>query len=469
MRHFIVKWSPLLLVSLILSGSYLYNLYSPWSRYWLDGKEFWYKLLWKGEKVGYVQVNYDQLDNNIFQIKQLTRVSTTNRGEFVTFVEKEVFQFEDKDTGSLISLSYHRQQDDYLEQTQLSRIENVLSGTKQIDNKLTNISFALNEYSLADHLALMHWANEQPDIGETLVAQRFDLSELALKPVTYTLFDNNLLGGELNVEFREEGKSWTGTVKLNITGTPEKYAVGQQVEQQLSTKELALSDNSVADYYQSQIIRVDKPLGNAVQLTSLILQSPFSHSDIINDSRQILDANGILHLKKSNSPKYIKNSDITAFILNPEVDDLTIALAYNIIGKSTTVEEKVSKLLSFVSSYIKDTPVIRPMSVAMILEQRKGDCTEHTELFIALARAVSIPAREVKGLVYLGDGIQGFGGHVWSEVIIKDKWISVDPTWNLQQLSATHIQLDNESANKIFNEMHKDSKLSFTLKSAEYL
>ncbi len=473
MRLIIVKWYPLLLVCLVLSGSYLYSLYSPWSRYWLDGKEFWYQLLWKGEKVGYVQVNYDQLDNNIFQIKQLTRVKITNRGEPVTFVEKEVFLFEDKDRGPLVSISYHRQQDDYLEQTQLNKIDDILFGIKRVDDKLSNISLSHNEYSLYDHLALMYWVDEQPDVGDSFVSQWLDLGELTIMPVTYTLrdslLDNSLLERRLNIEFHEQGKSWTGTVELSVTGTPERYAVGQQVVQQLSTKEEALSDNSSADYYQSQIIRVDKPLGSAVQITSLILQSPFSHSDIINDSRQMLDAKGILYLKKSDSPKRIESSDIATFTVNPEENDLLIALAHNIIGKSKTDEEKVTKLLTFVSSYIKDAPVIRPMSVAMILEQRKGDCTEHTELFLALARAVSIPAREVKGLVYLGDEVQGFGGHVWSEVIIEDKWISVDPTWNLQQLSATHIQLDNESANKIFNKMHKDSKLSFTLKSAEYL
>ena len=89
-------------------------------------------------------------------------------------------------------------------------------------------------------------------------------------------------------------------------------------------------------------------------------------------------------------------------------------------------------------------------------------------LFIALARAVGIPAREVRGLVYLGDDIQGFGGHVWSEVSIGNSWVAVDPTWDLQVLSATHIQLEAENDNNIYNGMHKDSNQSFSLIAAKY-
>jgi len=38
-----------------------------------------------------------------------------------------------------------------------------------------------------------------------------------------------------------------------------------------------------------------------------------------------------------------------------------------------------------------------------VLEHLQGDCTEHSILFIGLARAAGIPAREVAGLVYVDD------------------------------------------------------------------
>jgi transglutaminase-like putative cysteine protease len=78
-----------------------------------------------------------------------------------------------------------------------------------------------------------------------------------------------------------------------------------------------------------------------------------------------------------------------------------------------------------------------------ILQEGKGDCTEHTRLFVALARASGIRAREVKGLVYAnyGQGGPGLYWHAWPEVKVGDEWIAVDPTFGQDVADATHIAL----------------------------
>ena len=469
MRYFITKWYPTFLLFLLLSGGYLYNSYTPWNSYLLDGKVFWYKLLWKGEKVGSVQVSYKLLENNIFQVSQSTRVNTTNRGEIVLLVEKEVLNFDMKDSAELSSIFYHRQQDDYIEQTELIKVGDYLQGEKLIQNKPLKISFKLVSFQLSEFLALMRWSHQDPIIGETLQVRRFDLDELTLNPVTYKLIENTEYGDGYTAEFHEQGRSWNGFVDLDYTGVPQRFYIGQMVEQQLSTENEALSDNSQVDYYQAQVISIDKPLGNAVKLNSLILTTTsLSSTDIVNDRRQYWDAKDELHLSNLRSPKSATKEELRSYSNHSLVDEHLLELAKTVIGSSEKTEQKVAKLLAFVSAYLKDVPVIRPMSLETIIEQRKGDCTEHTQLFIALARAVDIPAREVKGLVYLGDEIQGFGGHVWSEVAIDNNWVAVDPTWNLQQLSATHIQLEESGSHSLLNEMHSNSALAFSLKSAIY-
>ncbi len=72
------------------------------------------------------------------------------------------------------------------------------------------------------------------------------------------------------------------------------------------------------------------------------------------------------------------------------------------------------------------------------LESRSGDCTEHTVLFIALARAVGIPARICSGLVF---GKDAFYYHFWPEVYVGNRWIQMDPTLGQVIADATHIQL----------------------------
>jgi transglutaminase-like putative cysteine protease len=78
-----------------------------------------------------------------------------------------------------------------------------------------------------------------------------------------------------------------------------------------------------------------------------------------------------------------------------------------------------------------------------ILKQGKGDCTEHTRLFVALARASGIRAREVKGLVYAsyGQGGPGLYWHAWPEVKVGAEWIAVDPTFGQEVADATHVAL----------------------------
>jgi hypothetical protein len=75
-----------------------------------------------------------------------------------------------------------------------------------------------------------------------------------------------------------------------------------------------------------------------------------------------------------------------------------------------------------------------------VLDSLEGDCTEHSILFIGLARAAGLPAREVAGLVYVQGTQPGFYFHQWAKVWVG-KWIDVDPTFNQPLADVTHIKL----------------------------
>jgi transglutaminase-like putative cysteine protease len=66
------------------------------------------------------------------------------------------------------------------------------------------------------------------------------------------------------------------------------------------------------------------------------------------------------------------------------------------------------------------------------LTQGEGDCTEFSDLFIALNRAAGIPARFVEGVTCCTeDGYQAASNkHDWSEVYLPGTgWVPVDATW----------------------------------------
>ncbi len=99
------------------------------------------------------------------------------------------------------------------------------------------------------------------------------------------------------------------------------------------------------------------------------------------------------------------------------------------------------KIHDWVFSRLDKEPVISIPSALEVLEQRRGDCNEHTVLFAALARAASVPTRIAIGIVW-SDELGGFYYHAWPEVYL-DGWYWMDPTLGQTLADATHIKLLN--------------------------
>lgn len=73
---------------------------------------------------------------------------------------------------------------------------------------------------------------------------------------------------------------------------------------------------------------------------------------------------------------------------------------------------------------------------AQTLATLEADCLEFSELYIAMARSLGLPARIVTGLAHSGGT---FGGHAWVEVYVGE-WVELDPTWGTHYVDATHIR-----------------------------
>jgi len=75
-------------------------------------------------------------------------------------------------------------------------------------------------------------------------------------------------------------------------------------------------------------------------------------------------------------------------------------------------------------------------SALQVLETGRGDCNEHTVLYVAMARALGLPARTAVGLVYTNGA---FFYHAWPEVWL-DGWVAMDPTFGQAPADAAHIR-----------------------------
>ena len=94
------------------------------------------------------------------------------------------------------------------------------------------------------------------------------------------------------------------------------------------------------------------------------------------------------------------------------------------------------RLTDAVHELLEKEITISVPSALQVLESRRGDCNEHTVLYVALARALGLPARTAVGLVYV-DG--SFYYHAWPEVWL-DEWVAVDPTFGQTPADAAHIR-----------------------------
>ncbi len=117
-----------------------------------------------------------------------------------------------------------------------------------------------------------------------------------------------------------------------------------------------------------------------------------------------------------------------------------ISKANEIAGDEENTWKASVKICKWVNNNIRDKNYKVGFGTAkQTLKDLSGDCSEHTVLFIGLARALGIPSRICTGLVYHRDA---FYYHFWPEVYIG-RWISMEPTLNQIQADASHIQFSS--------------------------
>ena len=130
-----------------------------------------------------------------------------------------------------------------------------------------------------------------------------------------------------------------------------------------------------------------------------------------------------------------------------------IAEAQKAVAGTTGARARAEKLTRYVNALLDKKPTVSLPSAREVLRTKVGDCNEHTALYVAMARALGIPARIAVGLVYIHGA---FYYHAWPEVYISEGsgfrvqgsaaterglWLPVDPTLNEFPANATHLRL----------------------------
>ena len=113
-----------------------------------------------------------------------------------------------------------------------------------------------------------------------------------------------------------------------------------------------------------------------------------------------------------------------------------VMTAIRIAGRERDPVRVAERLTRWVHDSLDKVVTVGLPSATQVLRVRRGDCNEHTQLYLALARALGLPARAAAG-VALADG--RFYYHAWPEVWL-DRWVAVDPTFGQFPADAAHLR-----------------------------
>jgi len=114
-----------------------------------------------------------------------------------------------------------------------------------------------------------------------------------------------------------------------------------------------------------------------------------------------------------------------------------VAKARELIVGKKDVKEIARTLATWTADWLKDS-IDDGGSALISLKERSGNCQTHARLYTALARAAGIPTRFVSGLVYQEK--KGFLYHSWTESLLGDAWVAVDPTYAQLPADPSHIK-----------------------------
>jgi transglutaminase-like putative cysteine protease len=251
-------------------------------------------------------------------------------------------------------------------------------------------------------------------------------------------------GARQKAELLPDTRPLTGTLSSLFTIKREKEAVAKKM------------DGEAVDLLHATSIVVDTDLGRSRNVNKLTLELTGLHDFPLPQShRQILERG-----KDTSTLTLSRDFKVEKPVpLNKEERDKHLRATHTIqcdheaiktqakkiVGEETEPLEIARRIERWVYKTLRKSYSDNADNALAVLDQKAGDCTEHAILFVALARAAGVPAREVGGVAFVKTSKPMFGWHAWAEIHDGKQWVTIDPTWDQVFVDATHIKFSEGS------------------------
>ena len=441
-------------------------------------RTYWYGVYVQGKKIGYIKSGRARTDEGIVESFLMTQ-KLVSFGQKTEITMNQTFVFEAKEPYRLVRGAFTQVAGPIKQVMKATRNDkglllHVEAGGVKMDKQLPD-----PDYTLADSLATEVWVRGGPKTGDRTAAKEFSLLEQKADIAKSKIVSaKTTLAGGVKTRFYE-----VETVDSKDLAILQRYDdEGQLLSLSLPVYELRLEPEEQAknteysqDLFVFGMVKVDRPLGDTTRVKQLVLEVSGKEAAVLEDGPRQSVAQGpngsrLLKLGKAfgketkATPKEIEEA-LSETINYPISNARIKALAAKAAGDAKTPQDKLKNVINFVHEYIQPHLSANLPNIHDLLDRKKGDCKSYALMFNNLARAAGIPAREVAGLLYIGDDQKAFGGHAWNEVVLDGVWVPVDASLAQTEVDATHISFGSDRGLK--NLLTTLGKLSFKVVEIE--
>jgi hypothetical protein len=289
--------------------------------------------------------------------------------------------------------------------------------------------------------------------GDSLKLAGFD-------PISMKMQDMFIIGGEksnkefdgLEIPVRKLTTTMAGLSSVlyvdNHGNTVAEYGpMGMTLKQETSEQALdmgsGIGDVDFLSLFSIKPIGIIKDPRNSTKIHYKVSGVPLELITSASDRQKIIDdAEDLIEVSIDPEPSLVNEDEFVKYTSDAPLiecrDQKIIDAAVLAVTGCKDRLDSLNHLSDWVFNNVKKKLSAGIPSALAVLITREGDCNEHSTLFIAMARAVGIPAKMQLGVVYQ-DG--RFYYHAWTAAWVDKRWIEFEPTFGLERADAARIAL----------------------------
>lgn len=411
----------------------------------------YYALSLRGQRCGWAEQILQRTETGFVTTEQiLLRVQL--EGRTLTSTRKETRTYDEK--WQLVAVEQYANQLGRPVHVRVQRENNQLLMTRQAPDGETRRQWTLPDNFGQELFLLRAILEKKLKPGWTLSFTTFDSDLGMLDEITVTALEHI---AEPEAAWLVQAQSQKLGIQTRTWISEQGVILRQEVPTMLGLKmELVRREEALAElqpFLLETAIPVERDLGPPEKLRQLqlLIQSASAPAQALfaTTARQRLrltEQGALLTVEAGQPPRQSRRLPLSEPEWQPFLQPSDMApsdhprlrqQAQQIIGEETKAWAAAQKLLQWTYRTLAKVPSEpRPLTALEVLQEKKGDCTEHSVLLAALAQAVGLPARIVVGLVY---SQRAFHYHAWNEIYVGE-WIEMDATWGQELVDAGHIQ-----------------------------